>query len=68
MNLEALSENHTKNDCAIIEVPEFDMKVVEKGEDRQNAIQIIFSEISIIWDLNENKEVAHLSKPDEFSN
>jgi hypothetical protein len=43
------------------------MRVVEKGEVRENAIQITFSELSIMWDLNEDKEVTFLQKPSEFA-
>ena len=44
------------------------MLIAEKGESRSNAIQITFSELAIMWDLDENKEVTFLQKPEQFSN
>jgi len=60
INLEVLSPSHTKNDCSILEVTELDIKIAEKGESRRNAIQITFSDLAIMWDLDENKEVTYL--------
>lgn len=44
------------------------MEVAEKGEIRVNVIQITFAGVSIMWDLDEHKEVTFLAKPAEFSN
>lgn len=56
--------SHTKNDFSVIEVADHDMLIAEKGESRLNAIQITFSELGIMWDLDEHKEVTYLQKPD----
>jgi hypothetical protein len=38
-------------------VADCDLVIVEKSEERRNTIQITFSNIAIIWDLDEHKEV-----------
>lgn len=45
------------NDFHISVVADCDLIIAEKSEVRKNTIQITFSEIAIIWDLDENKEV-----------
>lgn len=56
------------NDFHISRVGENDLKIAEKGEHRENTIQITFSDIAIIWDLKENKEVTFLRQSKHFSN
>lgn len=64
INLDVLAPGHTKNECSIIEVADYDMLIAEKGESRENAIQITFSDLAIMWDLDEQKEVTFLAKPE----
>lgn len=42
--------------------------MAEKDETRTDAIQISFGNVSIMWDLFENKEVTFMSKPGELLN
>jgi hypothetical protein len=37
--------------------------MAEKNEFRGNVIQISFTNLSILWDLDENKEVTFLENP-----
>lgn len=46
---------------------EYDLMIAEKGEERTNVIQISFSGVSVMWDLDEHKEVTFLAKPNEFN-
>ena len=43
-----------------------DFDVIEKNEIRKNMIQISFSNLSLIWDLNENKEVTFVENPSQL--
>lgn len=47
---------------------QYDINTAEKGEERTNVIQISFGNVSIMWDLDEHKEVTFMSKPDELLN
>jgi hypothetical protein len=43
-----------------------DFDVIEKNEIRKNMIQISFSNLSLIWDLIENKEVTFVENPSQL--
>ena len=47
-------------------VSENDFDVIEKNEVRHNMIQISFSNLSLIWDLDENKEVTFVENPGQL--
>lgn len=62
-----MSPHILANDFHILAVADYDLMIAEKNERMNNAIQITFSEIAIIWDLDSNKEVQFLTKPSHFS-
>ena len=43
-----------------------DLEVVEKAEKRDNCVQISFINLSIVWDLNEGKEVTFIENPSQL--
>lgn len=43
-----------------------DNDVIEKNEVRHNMIQISFSNLSLIWDLDEDKEVTFVENPGQL--
>ena len=57
INIDFLSKTITKDGYKILEVAEYDQKLVERALDKSNLIQISFAstELAIIWDLDDNK-------------
>lgn len=47
-------------------VTKHNIRIAEKGEPRENLIQISFSKVSILWDLeeDENREVVFVERVD----
>jgi hypothetical protein len=67
LNVGVLSSRLTKCDFAIQEACAYEMRIADKGEERKNVVQISFADLAILWDLDENKEVTFLNKPQEFA-
>lgn len=67
LNMGNLANNIIKRDFKILEVADYDFKICEKDGVRHNVIQISFSELTIIWDLDDNKEVTFMTKPSDFA-
>ena len=65
--MDYISNEITKHDFKVIVVSNKDIQHADKAEDRKNVIQISFSELAIMWDLDEKKEVTFISKPSDFS-
>jgi hypothetical protein len=68
INTKKLTAQIRDNGFSILNVAQYDIDVAEKGEERTNVIQISFGNVSIMWDLDEHKEVTFISKPDELLN
>lgn len=62
-----MAANFTKRDFKICEVQPYDLALSEKGEKRYNVIQISLNKLSIMWDLNEDKEVTFIANPQDFA-
>jgi len=62
------NESNTKAGMRIKNVNSRDVGIAEKNEMREDCIQISFANLSLIWDLYENKEVTFLENPSQFSN
>jgi len=54
------NENNTKGGMRVHTVSDNDHDVIEKNEVRHNMIQISLSNLSLIWDLDEKKEVTFI--------
>jgi hypothetical protein len=66
LNFEHVAGYLTKNDFKICEVQAYDLALAEKGEVRHNVIQISLTGLSIMWDLDEDKEVTFHQNPSDF--
>jgi len=60
------NDNNTKSGMRIHSVSHTDHDVIEKNEVRHNMIQISFSNLSLIWDLDEDKEVTFVENPGQL--
>lgn len=60
------NDSNTKNGMRITKVQPKDLDVAEKNEERTNVIQISFTNLSLLWDLDENKEVNFCENPMQF--
>jgi hypothetical protein len=60
------NDNNTKCGMRIHTVSHTDHDVIEKNEVRHNMIQISFSNLSLIWDLDEDKEVTFVENPGQL--
>jgi len=55
---EFFNESNTKHGLVVRTMSSQDNNIVDKFEKRTDLIQISFANLAIVWDLNENKEVA----------
>lgn len=56
-----------KHGFKICTVAKYDLKIVEKATARPNVIQISFSDVAVIWDLKDDREVSFCEKPTDFA-
>jgi hypothetical protein len=61
-----ISERIMRNGFKIFKVAKYDLKIVEKARARPNVIQISFKDLSVMWDLDEDREVSFINKPCDF--
>ena len=64
---EFFGPGNIKNGLAVRNVTTHDMSILDKNELRPDMIQISFSNLAIVWDLNENKEVAYVENKSQFN-
>lgn len=67
INMGALRTQTTEDDFSIALTNEYNLNIAEKGESRSNVIQVTFTVLAFLWDLDEHKEVTFLTKPQEFN-
>ena len=68
LNMEKLKSTVTVQDFKILNVADIDLNIAEKQIERQNVIQITFSERAILWDLDQNQEITCIMKQNQFAN
>lgn len=60
------NENTVSSGMTIRNVNSNDLDIAERNEKRNNVIQISFHNLSMIWDLDENKEVTFIENPQQL--
>ena len=62
-----LTERILADDYKMFTMLEPDLQIVDKEKTRKNVIQLVFNELTILWDLDRNKEVTFVHGQTQFN-
>jgi hypothetical protein len=62
LNFGTLSSSIIDLGLKIFSATAYNVEIAEKGETRENVIQISFATAAMLWCLDENKEVSFVEK------